>query len=163
MTEHITQSELLQVSGDICSAYLSNNTMNAEEIPSLISKVYTALIEINRQSSLLRHHGPISPAVPIEESIKDDYIVCLEDGKKLQMLKRHLNTMYKMTVEQYRERWGLPADYPVVAPSYARRRSEIARNTGLGTTGRKPRGKVSVTNHGTNDQGYSQVAVMSKK
>lgn len=165
MSEPVTQNELLQITGDICSAYLANSTLDSEEIPSLINKIFLTLAEINRQNIVARGHGPLSPAVPIEESIKDDYIICLEDGKKLQMLKRHLNTMYKMTVEQYKERWSLPSDYPVVAPNYAKRRSEIARNTGLGTVGRKPstkRASLEVLGH-SNDSGVSQVAVMAKK
>ena len=98
------------------------------------------------------------PAVPIEDSIKDDYIVCLEDGKKLQMLKRHLNTVYKMSIDEYRERWGLAPDYPVVAPNYARRRSQIAKNTGLGQTGRRKRGQFVDQSNGA----ISQVAAVSK-
>jgi predicted transcriptional regulator len=114
--------------------------------------------DLARHGHGFRKSGPLVPAVPIEDSIKDDYIVCLEDGKKLQMLKRHLNTVYKMSIDEYRERWGLAPDYPVVAPNYARRRSQIAKNTGLGQTGRRKRVQFVDQSNGA----ISQVAAVSK-
>jgi predicted transcriptional regulator len=137
MSEQITPNELLGLTTDIVSAYVSNHTTDLEDLRKLIQSTYQVLSETARSPYLLRSSSPLNPAVPISESIQEDYIVCLEDGKRLQMLKRHLKTVYKMTVDQYRERWSLPHDYPVVAPSYAKRRSEIAKTTGLGMTGRR--------------------------
>jgi predicted transcriptional regulator len=162
MSETFTQGELLQITGDISSAYVANNSVELEAVPDLIKKVFYTLAEINRSTMNGRHHGPLNPAVPINESVKDSYVVCLEDGKKLQMLKRHLSTVYKMTVEQYKEKWGLPSDYPVVAPNYAKRRSEIAKNTGLGMSGRRKRSTLEIVDR-QQDGGLAQVAVVSKK
>ena len=108
-----------------------------------------------------RRHGPLVPAVPIEESVHNEYVVCLEDGKKLQMLKRHLKTVYNMTVDQYKERWGLPMDYPVVAPDYAKRRSAIAKNTGLGMTGRRKRSESIKYMEQKQADGTSKLAMVS--
>ena len=126
---------LLTLTSNIVSAHLAHNSVSTEEIPALIRKVYSTLANVNQD-------GPISserpqPAVPIKKSVHADYIVCLEDGKKLKMLKRHLKTAYNMTPEQYRERWGLPADYPMVAPNYANQRSKLAKDIGLVTASRK--------------------------
>ncbi|MCX7338137.1 MAG: MucR family transcriptional regulator [Alphaproteobacteria bacterium] len=159
MSDTLTHNELLNFTAQITSAYFSNNGLPLEEIPAVIGKVYQALVDANRGANSLRNRTPLIPAVPIEESVNEDYIVCLEDGKKLQMLKRHLNTVYKMTIDQYRERWGLPSDYPVVSPSYARRRSQIAKNTGLGVTGRRRRGLQVVV--GQHEDGQVQMAVVS--
>ena len=126
---------LLTLTSNIVSAHLSNNSVGTEEIPALIRKVYNTLANMN-QDNVASSERP-QPAVPIKKSIHADYIVCLEDGKKLKMLKRHLKTAYNMTPEQYRERWGLPADYPMVAPNYASQRSQLAKDIGLGTSGRK--------------------------
>lgn len=123
----------------IVAAYVSNRPTSINEIPNITGYIYQAISEIHRNPHMIRTNAAISPAVPIEESVHEDYIICLEDGKKLQMLKRHLHSVYGLTLQQYKDRWGLPNDYPVVAPSYARRRSAIAKNTGLGKTGRKPR------------------------
>jgi predicted transcriptional regulator len=123
-----------------------------------MQKIHSAVQDLARHGHGFRKSGPLVPAVPIEDSIKDDYIVCLEDGKKLQMLKRHLNTVYKMSIDEYRERWGLAPDYPVVAPNYARRRSQIAKNTGLGQTGRRKRVQFVDQSNGA----ISQVAAVSK-
>lgn len=114
---------------EIVAAYVSSNTIAADQLPGLIGAVYTALTSTGS--------GPVAnkdlvPAVPIKKSVYPDYIVCLEDGKKLKMLKRHLKSAYDMTPEQYRQRWGLPADYPMVAPSYAEQRSRLAQEIGLG-------------------------------
>lgn len=137
MSEQVTSSEILGFTTDIVSSYVSNHQVSPEDLRKFIQSTYQALSETARSPFLLRSSSPLNPAVPIDESIHEDYIVCLEDGKRLQMLKRHLKTVYKMSVEQYRERWGLPHDYPVVAPSYAKRRSQIAKNTGLGVSGRR--------------------------
>ena len=137
MSENLTSQEVMAYTTEIASAYLANNEIPAEEISSLLKTVFLAVVEVSRDANNIKHRPALTPAVPVEESVHEDYIVCLEDGKKLQMLKRHLNTVYNMTVDQYRERWALPSDYPVVSPSYARRRSDIAKTTGLGSTGRK--------------------------
>ena len=126
---------LLTLTSNIVSAHLSNNAVGTEEIPALIRKVYSTLANVNHEN-VASSERP-QPAVPIKKSIHADYIVCLEDGKKLKMLKRHLKTAYNMTPEQYRERWGLAADYPMVAPNYANQRSQLAKDIGLGTNSRK--------------------------
>jgi predicted transcriptional regulator len=135
---------------EIASAYLANHEVLPEEIPALLKKIFHGVVEISRDANNIERRPALTPIVPIEDSVHEDYIVCLEDGKKLQMLKRHLNTVYNMSVEQYKERWGLPLDYPVVSPSYAKRRSDIAKTTGLGSTGRKksPTGTGASTGSG---------------
>lgn len=139
MSEQATSKDLLQITGLIVSGYVKGQRVPEEGLSSVINRVFYALHDLNRQGNILKKVGPLVPAVPVEESVHDDYIICLEDGKQLQMLKRHLNTTYNMTLEQYRERWGLAPDYPSVAPGYARRRSSIAKSTGLGMTGRSRR------------------------
>jgi predicted transcriptional regulator len=115
---------------EIVAAYVSNHTMEPSELPEFIKLVHKSLHNIGvRKSSL---GAPGIPAVPIDESINPDYIVCLEDGRRLKMLKRHLKTAYGMAPEQYKERWGLSPDYPMVAPNYAKKRTEIAKGIGLG-------------------------------
>jgi predicted transcriptional regulator len=158
MTESTTQLDVLNITADIVCAYISNNSVEVADIQGIMQKVHTAVQDLARHGHGFRKSGPLVPAVPIEDSIKDDYIVCLEDGKKLQMLKRHLNTVYKMSIDEYRERWGLAPDYPVVAPNYARRRSQIAKNTGLGQTGRRKRVQFIDQSSGA----ISQVAAVSK-
>jgi predicted transcriptional regulator len=125
-----TQLELLAMTADIVSAHVANNTTDINELPRLIRQVHSTLAELSGKSSL-RADRP-EPAVPVKKSIHDEYIICLEDGKKLKMLKRHLKTAYNMTPEQYRERWGLAPDYPMVAPNYAKQRSFLAVKIGLG-------------------------------
>ena len=124
---------LITLTSDIVAAHVSNNNVSVEEIAGLISNVYTALAALG-QSAEAEAALP-EPAVSIRSSVKPDYIVCLEDGKKLKMLKRHLMTHYQMTPDQYRARWSLPSDYPMVAPNYAEKRRELAKKIGLG---RKP-------------------------
>lgn len=158
MTESTTQLDVLNITADIVCAYISNNSVEVADIQGIMQKVHTAVQDLARHGHGFRKSGPLVPTVPIEDSIKDDYIVCLEDGKKLQMLKRHLNTVYKMSIDEYRERWGLAPDYPVVAPNYARRRSQIAKNTGLGQTGRRKRVQFIDQSSGA----ISQVAAVSK-
>ncbi|AQU86687.1 MucR family transcriptional regulator [Komagataeibacter nataicola] len=119
----------LELTAQIVSAHVSNNSVGADVLPDLIRNVYTALSTVGRPA---QEPEKLQPAVPIKRSVFADYIVCLEDGKKLKMLKRHLQSAYGMTPDQYRERWGLPAEYPMVAPNYAERRSSLAREIGLG-------------------------------
>ena len=134
MNETIGREELLAMTTEIVSAYLSNNTLSAGEVPAVIEQVYKTVSNLNNETVGLADRP--QPAVPIKRSVTPDFIICLEDGKKLKMLKRHLKTAYNMSPEEYRERWGLPADYPMVAPNYARRRSKLAKDIGLGTRGR---------------------------
>ncbi len=131
MSDDITRQELLEMTTEIVSSYVSNHTMQSDEVPGIIEKVYLSLLDVGREAALMADRP--QPAVPINRSITPDYLICLEDGKQLKMLKRHLKTAYNMTPEEYRERWGLPADYPMVAPSYAERRSKLAKDIGLGT------------------------------
>lgn len=129
-SQHPTHLELLTLTTEIVSAHVSNNTVGGHDIPNLIESVYRTLSNVNSAAPHLVERP--QPAVPIKRSINDDFIICLEDGKKLKMLKRHLKTAYNMTPEEYRERWGLPADYPMVAPNYAKKRSALAKDIGLG-------------------------------
>ena len=126
--------EILAHTASIVAAHLSNTQTAPDDIPSLIQKVYRSLTNINGDSVIASERP--QPAVPVKRSVTPEYIICLEDGKKLKMLKRHLKTAYNMSPEQYRERWGLPADYPMVAPVYANQRSNLAKNIGLGKRGR---------------------------
>lgn len=134
MTEPTKHTDLLALTTEIVAAHLANNTIPATEIPSLIERIYKTLSGLGTDTPLASasNERP-QPAVPIRKSVMPDYIICLEDGKKLKMLKRHLKTAYGMTPEQYRERWGLPVDYPMVAPNYAKTRSRLAKDIGLGT------------------------------
>lgn len=132
MTDNVEHADLLAFTTDIVSAHVAGNHVPSEELPALIQKVYKTLADIQSEDSL--HAERPQPAVPIKKSITEDFIICLEDGKKLKMLKRHLMSAYGMTPDQYRERWGLPSDYPMVAPSYAKKRSALAKEIGLGTT-----------------------------
>ncbi len=128
---------LITLTSDIVAAHVSNNSVSAGELPSLISNIYGALAGLG-QSATVNEARP-EPAVSVRSSVKPDYIVCLEDGKKLKMLKRHLMTHYNLTPDQYRARWNLASDYPMVAPNYAEKRRELAKKIGLG---RKPGSKV---------------------
>jgi predicted transcriptional regulator len=130
------QGELLSLTAEIVASHVSNNSVPLTDLPTLIQQVYQTLAQIGSPPAEAPAQRP-QPAVPIRKSIFPDYIVCLEDGKKLKMLKRHLKTSYDMTPEEYRERWGLPADYPMVAPNYAEQRRDLAKKIGLGTTRRK--------------------------
>jgi predicted transcriptional regulator len=127
--------DLLSLTSQIVAAHVANNTVGMEELPKLIQDVHRALSSVSEGGSLERPE----PAIAIKKSVTPEYIVCLEDGKKLKMLKRHLRTSYDMTPEEYRQRWGLPHDYPMVAPNYAKRRSSLAKQIGLGVKGRKRR------------------------
>lgn len=131
-------SDLLALTTDIVSSHVANNTVAMQDLPQLIQQVYAALANVG--SALAAKERP-TPAVPPKRSVTPEYIICLEDGKKLKMLKRHLKTRYNLSPEEYRERWGLPPDYPMVAPNYAAQRSDLAKKIGLGTTRRRKRTK----------------------
>lgn len=134
MSDQENRSELLELTTEIVAAHVSNNTLPVGELPQLIQDIYKTLSTVgSAQASSER----LQPAVPIKKSILPDYIVCLEDGKKLKMLKRHLKTAYNMSPEEYREKWNLPRDYPMVAPNYAKHRSSLAKKIGLGTKSRR--------------------------
>jgi len=130
-------NELLTITSEIVSAHVSNNTVSVADLPGLIEQVYRTLVTIG--PSLDGTQERPKPAVVIRKSITPDFIICLEDGKKLKMLKRHLKTAYNMTPDEYRERWGLPSDYPMVAPNYAKQRSKLAKAIGLGKRPRRGR------------------------
>jgi predicted transcriptional regulator len=129
----LARGEILALTAEIVSSHLSNNSTGPESLPGLIQSVFDKLTALASEEPAPTE---LTPAVPIKKSVTDDYIVCLEDGKKLKMLKRHLMTAYGMTPAEYRAKWGLKADYPMVAPSYAMKRQELAKKIGLG---RKPR------------------------
>ena len=137
MTDQLSQNELLSLTTEIVASHVSNNTVAVSDLPQLIRLVYTGLAEQGQAKVEEEPEKPV-PAVPIKKSIQQDHLVCLEDGKKLKMLKRHLKTRYDMTPDEYRKRWMLPDDYPMVAPSYAQQRSDLAKKIGLGT---KPRAR----------------------
>ncbi len=138
MAENSGETSYIQLTANIVSAYVSNNTVATADIPALISQVYAALFRIS-SGQVAAPMEPLKPAVPVKRSITPEYIVCLEDGKKFKSLKRHLRTQYDMTPEQYREKWGLPPDYPMVAPNYAEARSRLAKQMGLGQQRRRRR------------------------
>jgi len=126
----------IELTAEIVSAYVSNNTVPPSEIPNLINQVHSALSRVSGKSTDMPIE-PLKPAISLKKSITPEYIVCLEDGKKFKSLKRHLRTQYNMTPEQYREKWGLSPDYPMVAPNYAAARSELAKQMGLGQQRRR--------------------------
>ncbi len=126
----------LELAVDIVAAYVSNNTIAAGELPSLIADVHGALQRLSSGEVQVAPE-PLRPAISVKKSITPDYIICLEDGKKFKSLKRHLRTQYNLSPEDYREKWGLPADYPMVAPNYANARSELAKQMGLGQQRRR--------------------------
>ena len=141
MPEAPVSLDMLGLTARIVSAHVANNALDASQLPGLIHDVFRALSAIGQDTPPLASAPAAAPerrqpAVPVKKSIFPDYIVCLEDGKKLKMLKRHLQTAYDLTPDQYRERWGLAQDYPMVAPNYASHRSSLAKKIGLGT---KPR------------------------
>ncbi|MEP3280165.1 MAG: MucR family transcriptional regulator [Stappiaceae bacterium] len=136
MTENQDVANLIDLTADIVSAYVSNNTVASTDLSGLISEVYTAL---QKTSGAITEPEPepLKPAVSIKKSVTPDYIICLEDGKKFKSLKRHLRTHYNLTPEEYREKWGLATDYPMVAPNYAAARSDLAKKMGLGQQRRR--------------------------
>ena len=127
---------LVDLTASIVSAYVSNNATTAAEIPGLISQIHAALLRVSNAGSETALEAA-KPAVSVKKSMTPDYLVCLEDGKRFKSLKRHLRTQYNMTPEQYREKWGLPSDYPMVAPNYAVARSQLAKKMGLGQQRRR--------------------------
>jgi predicted transcriptional regulator len=133
--ESQSEDAILRQATEIVTAYLSKNTLPPEEIPGLIRSVHATLGGIAGTEAPMREAR--EPAVPIRKSVKPDYIVCLEDGKKLKMLKRYLRARYDMSPDEYRAKWGLPGDYPMTAPNYAAKRSEFAKKFGLGKPGKK--------------------------
>ena len=135
-SEKMPQIELLRMTAEVVSAYLGNNTVPAAQISDVIKSVYSSLNIVDGESGDAKSPAQ-RPAVPIKKSILPDYIVCLEDGKKLKMLKRHLRTAFNLTPAEYRGKWNLPSDYPMVAPNYAKQRSRLAKQIGLGTRARR--------------------------
>ena len=131
MDAMVEKDELVELTADIVSAYVSNNTVVATDLPVLICNVFDALKKA-ASSGAQPAKEELRPAVPIKKSVTSEYIICLEDGKKFKSLKRHLRTHYDLSPEEYREKWGLPHDYPMVAPNYAAARSDLAKRMGLG-------------------------------
>ncbi len=136
MNDSTASGNYIELTAKIVSAYVSNNTVPASDIPGLINQVHAALTRVSGKSADTPLKS-LRPAVSVKKSITPEYIVCLEDGKKFKSLKRHLRTQYNMTPEQYREKWALGADYPMVAPSYAAARSQLAKQMGLGQQRRR--------------------------
>ena len=138
MADHTDEARCIQLTANIVSAYVSNNTVSSAEMPALISQVYSALMRVSKGAADAAPAAPLTPAVPVKRSITPEYLVCLEDGKKFKSLKRHLR-QYRVTPDQYRAKWNLPADYPMVAPNYAAARSQLAKQMGLGQQRRQRR------------------------
>ena len=136
MPEPAQTATLIDLTTDIVSAYVANNSIDAASLPTLIAGVHAALGGVIAPPT--PEAEPLDPAVPIRKSVTPDYIICLEDGRRFKSLKRYLATQYGLTPEQYRAKWGLPADYPMTAPNYAKARSELAKSIGLGLRGRRP-------------------------
>jgi predicted transcriptional regulator len=135
-----SRDEYIELAAEIVSAYVANNTVPAGDLPNLIHEVHAALTRVGGGVVVVEAKAePARPAVSIKKSIGADYIICLEDGKKFKSLKRHLRTSYNLSPEQYREKWGLPSDYPMVAPNYAEARSRLAKEMGLGQKRRRRR------------------------
>src|ERR1700741_2055742 len=138
MTDTSSGGTFIELTAEIVSAYVSNNSVQAQDLPGLINQVHSALTRVS-SGQIDIPSEPLKPAVSLKKSITPDHIVCLEDGKKFKSLKRHLRTQYNMTPEQYREKWGLAADYPMVAPNYAAARSHLAQPMGIGQQRRRRR------------------------
>jgi predicted transcriptional regulator len=138
MSNNGSDGSFIGLTASIVSAYVSNNTVPTQDLPALINQVHSALTRVSSGQGDLPSE-PLRPAVSVKRSITPEHIVCLEDGKKFKSLKRHLRTQYSMTPEQYREKWGLPPDYPMVAPNYAAARSQLAKQMGLGQQRRRRR------------------------
>jgi len=133
--ENMSREDLLRMTTEVVSAYVGNNMVPSQQIPEVIKSVYGTLSGLEAPAAEAKA-APQKPAVPLKKSITPDFLICLEDGKKLKMLKRHLRSTYNLTPDEYRAKWGLAADYPMVAPNYAKQRSAFAKKIGLG---RKPR------------------------
>ncbi|MDE2578737.1 MAG: MucR family transcriptional regulator [Hyphomicrobiales bacterium] len=140
MNEHSNSANFIDLAADIVSAYVSNNSVPASDVPNLIHEIHNALVRVASNAAPIAAEAP-KPAVPVKKSMTPDYLICLEDGKKFKSLKRHLRTQYNMSPDAYREKWGLPPDYPMVAPNYAAARSNLAKQMGLGQQRRRGRGK----------------------
>src|ERR1043166_15178 len=136
MTDNTGSGNYIELTAGIVSAYVSNNSVASGDIPSLINQIHAALLRVSSGTSDAQPE-PLKPAVSVKKSITPDYLICLEDGKKFKSLKRHLRTQYNMTPEQYRDKWGLAPDYPMVAPNYAQARSQLAKQMGLGQQRRR--------------------------
>ena len=135
------KSEIIEMTADIVSAYVGNNSVSANDLPSLIQSVHRALSGVTGGVEVIEA-APKEPAVPVKRSITPDFLVCLEDGRKFKSLKRHLRTKYNLSPEDYRAKWSLAKDYPMVAPNYAKARSDLAKQMGLGQGGRQAARKV---------------------
>lgn len=131
MTENANNIEYVEMTSGIVASFVSNNAIAVKDIPELISSVHAALVAL-QNGPAAEPQEELKPAVPVKKSVTNDYIICLEDGKKFKSLKRHLRTHFNLSPEEYREKWGLPSDYPMVAPSYSQTRSQLARDNGLG-------------------------------
>ena len=140
-TEKLSSGELLRMTADVVAAYVKHNTLSTGDLPGVINAVHASLANLDGDYGADKE--PPKPAVPVRKSVTPDYIVCLEDGKKLKMLKRHLRTSYDMTPDEYRSKWKLGPDYPMVAPNYAKRRSEFAKKIGLGQKARRRRSSAA--------------------
>ncbi|MGN6516230.1 MAG: MucR family transcriptional regulator [Rhizomicrobium sp.] len=136
---HAVRDAILKYTGDIVAAYVGNNSLPAGDLPAMIRGIHATLAALDGVQP--GEQALLKPAVPIKKSIADSYIVCLEDGRKMKMLKRYLRSHYNMSPEEYRAKWGLPVDYPMVAPNYAALRSEFAKKIGLGKAGNSPKGR----------------------
>ena len=134
--DNAANTNFIGLTAEIVSAYVGHNSVAQGDIPALISQIHQALLRV-ASGQVEASSEPLKPAVPVKKSIHADYVVCLEDGKKFKSLKRHLRTQYSMTPEQYRDKWSLPADYPMVAPNYATARSQLAKQMGLGQQRRR--------------------------
>jgi predicted transcriptional regulator len=139
MVENSGESSLIELTADIVSAYVGNNSVPSADIPALIGQIHSALKRVSGGQAAAPAE-PLKPAVSVKRSINSDFLVCLEDGLKFKSLKRHLRTRYNLTPDQYREKWALPPDYPMVAPNYAAARSQLAKQMGLGQQRRRRRG-----------------------
>lgn len=137
MADTTANQDLLGLTAEIVSAHVSNNPVSISDLPNLIQEVYRTLSTMGQPVPVVAEKP--QPAVPIKKSITPEFLICLEDGKKLKMLKRHLKTAFNLTPDQYREKWGLGADYPMVAPNYTKHRSSLAKRIGLGTKPRQPK------------------------
>ena len=141
-TQAVLRQDVLRMAADITAAYVGQNKVDQSQVPSLITTIFRTMDGLS-SGDVEAVEKPKNPAVAVRRSVMPDFIVCLEDGRKMKMLKRHLKTAYNMTPDEYRERWGLPSDYPMVAPNYAKHRSNLAKKIGLGTKPRKRRRKTS--------------------
>jgi predicted transcriptional regulator len=138
MVDQASSENTINLATDIVAAYVSNNSVASSDLPALIQEVVNALTRISA-GTVEPEPEPVKPAVPVKKSVTPEYIICLEDGKKFKSLKRHLRTHYNISPDEYREKWGLPSDYPMVAPNYAAARSELAKKMGLGQQRRRGR------------------------